>query len=176
MALFFGIAVFTLVEDAALIIWLLLVRAGQRVGGVATLVVGFFVEHVIAQKVKGGPVTGRIAGRIGVNAVVETVVWVVWLLLWPISRIAATAWLYATLVVEHSLTDNIFHVRPLFSQLLNRHVLGFTALETIGSTAWLAFADAGRAAIGIAFLVVFQYAEHARAIALGRRPVNSLRD
>src|SRR5437016_4545347 len=168
MALFFGIAVFTLVDDAALIIWLLLVRAGERVGGVATLIVGFFVEHVIAQKVKGGPVTGRIAGRIGVNAVVETVVWVVWLVLWPISRIAATAWLYATLVVEHSLTDNIFHDRPLFSHLLNRHVLGFTA--------WLAFVDAGRAAVGIAFLVVFQYAEHARAIALGRRPVNSLRD
>lgn len=170
MTFTWGIAVFTVVEDAALVIWLALVRAGQRVGGVAALLVGFFVEHVIAQRVKGGPVTGKIAGQIAVNAILETVVWVVWLVLWPISRIGATAWLYATLVVEHSLTDNIFHGRPLFSRLLNRNVFGFTALETIGSTAWLALVDAGQVPVGIAILVVFQYAEHARAIALGRRP------
>ena len=147
--MFGRILVFTLVEDAALVAWLALVRAGSRILGVLVLPIGFFVEHVIADNVKtGGRLFGRVGvpfGKIAVNAVVETVVWVVWLLLWPHYQLTifgvgiplvAIVWLQVTLIVEHNLTDNIFHGRPIFSNLLNVHVVGFTTLENVGASGW----------------------------------------
>src|SRR5882672_9737634 len=115
--MFGRVLVFTLVEDAALVVWLALVRTGSRILGVLVLPIGFFVEHVIADNVKTNVRLFNIKdipfGKIAVNAVVESFIWVVWLLLWPHYQfslfgigipLAAIVWLQVALLVEHNLT------------------------------------------------------------------------
>lgn len=177
-----NIAIFTAVEDIALVAWLALVRAGQGLLGVLVLPVGLFVEHVIAYNIKRrAPLLSldtAFKGRILVNALVETAIWVVWLALWPIYTgsvfgvglpIVASLFLYPALVVEHSITDNIFHGRPIFSKLRNPKVLGFSFIEWAGATAWLGLVGAGLPFLGVIALVVAQYLEHKQALALANR-------
>lgn len=181
--MFVRVLVFTLVEDAALIAWLALVRAGRALLGGALLPIGFFVEHVIADNVKNHDslfnLRGIPYGRIAVNALLETGLWLVWLFLWPFYQFDifgvgipafAIVWLQITLHIEHNLTDNIFHGRPLFADLFNSRVLGFTTLENIGASGWLGLIGAGQPIFAIMWLIVFQQAEHMRAIVLGQRP------
>src|SRR5262245_706178 len=126
------IGVFTAVEDAALVAWLYLVRIGHRIAGVLVLPVGFFVEHVLAFNVKRKlPLTnlqGVPYGPLAINALLETAVWVIWLLLWPHYQFSvagigipafAIVFLEFALIIEHNLTDNIMHGRPVESDLLN---------------------------------------------------------
>lgn len=167
------IGIFTAVEDLALVGWLALVRAGKQLLGVLVLPVGFFVEHVIAYNVKQG--TPLLAlksvprGKILANAVLETGVWVAWLALYAVNPIAATFFLLLALVVEHSLTDNIFHGRPLFGNLLNFKTLGFSVVETVGATTWLVLIGVGAAYWGVVALVVAQFIEHKMALALAEK-------
>jgi len=189
---FAGIALFTVVEDVFLVAWLALARAtaqAARVLAAPVLAIGLFVEHVIATAVKNGDPLINLRrfdylrtlplGRLAVNAVLETGIWVVWLLLWPIYPFAlfgvgiplyASLFLFPALVVEHSLTDNIFHNRPLFANLLNPRVLRFSLSEFVGATAWLGLIGAGQPLAGVLVLVIFQFLEHLDAIAVGRRP------
>jgi len=179
----FRIALFTLIEDVTLVLWLTLVRSGSRALGALTLPVGFFIEHIVATNVKNGaPLLNLKAvplGRLAVNAVLEMVIWVVWLLLWPYYQFSiagvgipaiAIAFLELGLIVEHSLTDNIFHGRPLFTNLFSRKVIGFSTLENVAATGWLGLLGAGLPALAVTWLVIFQYLEHARAIAVGKQP------
>jgi hypothetical protein len=171
-----GLVLFTAVEVVGLVGWLALVRAGRRVLGVLVLPVTFFVEHLIAYNVKRGVGLLRLdvpAGRIAVNAVIETVVWVAWLALWMLGgvwRVVATAVLFVALVVEHSMTDNIFRGRPLFENLLNRHTFGFSAVETIGATGWIVLVDAGLGLVGVGVLAVASLIEHRMALLVAMRP------
>jgi hypothetical protein len=172
----FGLVLFTAVEVVGLVGWLALVRAGRRVLGVLVLPVTFFVEHLIAYNVKRGVGLLRLdvpAGRIAVNAVIETVVWVVWLALWMLGggwRFVATAVLFVTLVIEHSITDNIFRSQPLFNNLLNRNTFGFSAVETIGATGWIVLVDAGLGLVGVGVLAVASLIEHRMALLVAMRP------
>lgn len=175
------VAVFTAIEDIALVSWLALVRAGNRVLGVLTLPVGFFLEHVVAYNVKRGTSLFSFnvpKGKILLNAVLETGVWVTWLTLWPIYSfsvlgtgvpLVASLFLYPALVVEHSLTDNIFHNRPLTSNLVNNKVLRFSFVEWLGATLWLGLVGAGLPLLGIVALVAAQQVEHEMAIKIGQQ-------
>lgn len=181
----FGIAVFTVIEDVFLIAWLALARSMQsvlRVLAAPVLAIGLFLEHIVATNVKNGVslvnLSGVPLGRIAVNAVLETVIWVVWLVLWQFYPFAilgvgipiyAIAFLEIGLIVEHSLTDNIFHGRPLFQNLLNRRVIGFSTVENLGASIWLGLIGAGLAPLGVVALVLFQFIEHKMAIAVGKR-------
>ncbi len=172
----FGLVVFTVVEVVGLVAWLALVRSGRQVLGVLVLPVAFFIEHLIAFNVKRGVGLLRLdvpAGRIAVNAVIETVVWVAWLALWMLGgvwRVVATVVLFVTLVIEHSITDNIFRGRPLFDNLLNRNTLGFSAVETIGATGWIVLVDAGQGLVGVAVLAIASLIEHRMALSVASRP------
>lgn len=167
------VGIFTAVEDAALVGWLALVRAGQRLLGVLVLPVGFFVEHVIAYNVKRNQpllsFKGLPSGKILVNAVLETGVWVAWLALWPVNPVVASGFLVLALVVEHSLTDNIFHGRPLTTNLFNTRTIDFSLVEWAGATSWLALVDLGAAYWGVVALVVAQFVEHKLALALAEK-------
>jgi hypothetical protein len=172
----FGLVVFTVVEVVGLVAWLALVRSGRQVLGILVLPVTFFVEHLIAYNVKRDVGLLRLdvpAGRIAVNAVIETVVWVAWLAIWTLGggwRVVATVVLFVALVIEHSITDNIFRGRPLFENLLNRNTLGFSAVETVGGTGWLALVDAGLGAVGVGVLAVASLIEHRMALSVASRP------
>ncbi len=171
-----GLTLFTIVEDAALVVWLVLVRTNRQLFGILTLIVGFFVEHVVAYNVKSRAPLLRLrsvpAGYVFLNALLETfVVWVPWLVLWEIHPALAIVYVYPTLVVEHSFTDNIFHKRNLLSNLFNRKVWGFSLLEGTGCNGWLALVTYRQPVLGVVVLVVFQFLEHRMAINLGRVPV-----
>src|SRR5229473_2755223 len=137
-----GLTLFTLVEDAALVVWLVLARTNRQVFGILTLIVGFFIEHIIAYNVKSRAPLFRLqslpVGKVFLNALLETfVVWVPWLVLWGIHPALAIVYVYPVLIVEHSFTDNIFHQRPLLENLVNRRVFGFSFLEGTGCNGWL---------------------------------------
>jgi len=144
--------------------------------------VTFFVEHVIVYNVKRGTPRTRLdvpLEGIALNAVVETVVWVVWLLLWDLYPFAlfgvgvpafAILWLNVTLVLEHALTDNIFHGRPLGQHLWNPKVLGFSLVEANGANVALGLVALGPlgALLGLAVFAGSSYVEHRMALALAR--------
>src|SRR5260370_31945586 len=91
--------------------------------------VGRSIEHAIAYNVKRRASLFSLqslpAGKVFLNALLETFfVWAIWLVLWGIHPALAIVYVYPTLIVEHSFTDNIFKQPPPFSNLLNNNDWG----------------------------------------------------
>jgi hypothetical protein len=176
------IAVFTIVEGATLVIWLALVRSaagiyqvttGSLVAGIAVLIVGFTIEHIIAYNVihnrglldlQGVPV-----GQKFIVSLIETVVWAVWLVLADLNMILAAVFLTISLIIEHTLSDNVFKGRDIFSKLLDARTIGFSLVEVIGAAIWLALVQADMSVVGIAILLIASFIEHLLAVALARK-------
>ncbi len=56
------VAIFTLIEDIALAVWLALVRAGRQILGLGILFVGLVIEHILSYNVTKRRPLGQIAG------------------------------------------------------------------------------------------------------------------
>ncbi len=177
-----GIVVFTIVEVAALVIWLALVRSdagiyqvsiSSVVAGLAVLAVGITVEHVLAYNVINGRgllnFRGAPVGKKAVVSVIETAIWGLWLALTSLNAIIAAVVLAGLLIVEHTLSDNVFRDRGLFSRLIDARTIGFSIIEAAGAAIWLVLVAANQAVVGIAILAVASLIEHMMAVALGRR-------
>ena len=180
------IAVFTIVEGATLAIWLALVRseagiyqvgAGSLVAGVAVLAVGFTIEHIIAYNVihnrglldlQGVPIAQK-----AIVSLIETVIWAVWLLLANLNMILAAVVLTGLLIVEHTLSDNVFKGRDIFSKLLDARTIGFSLVEAVGAAIWLALVEANLMVLGIVILVFASFIEHTLAVDLARKQPTS---
>jgi len=67
------------------------------------------------------------------------------------------------------LSDNVFKDKGLFSRLADRRTIGFSIIEAVGATIWLALVQDNLAVVGIAVLTVGALIEHTMAVALGRR-------
>ena len=178
------IAVFTIVEGLTLVIWLALVRSaagiyqvgtGSLVAGIAVLAVGFTIEHIIAYNVihnrrlldlQGVPI-----GQKFVVSLIETVIWALWLVLANLNMILAAVALTGLLILEHTLSDNVFKGRDIFSKLLDPRTIGFSLVEAVGAAIWLALVQANLAVVGILILVVASFIEHTLAVALGRKTI-----
>lgn len=176
------IAIFTIVEGVTLVIWLALVRSdagiyqvstGSLVGGLAVLVVGFTIEHIIAYNVihnrglldlQGVPIAQK-----AVVSLIETVIWAVWLVLADLNMIVSTIVLTVLLILEHTLSDNVFKGRDIFSKLLDARTIGFSLVEVVGAAIWLALVQSNMAVLGIVILVVASFIEHTLAVALARK-------
>lgn len=176
------IGIFTIVEGVALVTWLALVRSdagiyqvstGSLVTGLAVLVVGFTIEHIIAYNVihnrglldlQGVPIAQK-----AVVSLIETVIWAVWLVLADVNMIVAAVVLTGLLILEHTLSDNVFKGRGIFSKLLDARTIGFSVVEAVGAAIWLALVEANLAVVGIVILVVASFIEHLLAVALGRK-------
>jgi len=171
------IAVFTIIEGVTLVAWLALARGaantGSRLAALAVLVVGFTIEHIVAYNVihnrgllelQGAPI-----GKKAVVSLIESVIWAVWLILADMNAIVATLVLAGLLVVEHTLSDNVFRGKDIFSKLLDAHTIGFSLIEAVGAGIWLALVDANMAVVGIAILVAASFIEHTLAVALSRK-------
>jgi hypothetical protein len=171
------ISVFTIVEGATLVAWLALVRGQANIGliiaGLAVLAVGFTIEHLLAYNViherglldlRGAPL-----GRKAVVSVIETAIWAVWLILAELNAIVAAVVLAGLLIVEHTLSDNVFKSRGLFSRLIDTRTIGFSVIEAAGAAIWLALVQANLAIVGIVILLVASFIEHSMAVALGRK-------
>ncbi len=171
------IAVFTIVEGVTLVVWLALARGAGNIGSMiaafAVLVVGFTVEHIVAYNVihnrglfelQGAPILKK-----SVVSLIESTIWVLWLILVGINAIAAALALAGLLVVEHTLSDNVFKGKDLFSKLLDARTIGFSLIEAVGAGIWLALVDRNMAILGIAILAVASFLEHDLAVALARK-------
>jgi len=176
------IAIFTIVEGVTLVLWLALVRSdagiyqvstGSLAAGLAVLVVGFTIEHLVAYNViherglldlQGAPI-----GQKAVVSLIESAIWALWLVLANINAVIAAIVLTGLLVLEHTLSDNVFKGRGLFSKLLDARTIGFSLIEAVGAGIWLALVEANLAVVGVAILVVASFIEHTLAVALARK-------
>lgn len=175
------ISIFTTVEVITLVVWLILAlqaeNAIQGIIAVAVLIGGFTLEHLITYNVihnrplfdfRGLPIGQKL-----VVSVIETTLWVIWLIIlqaevidYQIGIAIATVFLFATLLIEHTISDNVFTHRPLFSRIIEPRTIGFTIIEAVGAGIWFAFHDAGFAVIGIIILFVASFSEHQLAVRL----------
>lgn len=171
------IAIFTLVETVALATWLAVVRGaantGSMIAGLAVLAVGFTVEHILAYNVIHGrgllDLRGVPIAQKAVVSVIETGIWAVWLVLTDLNPIVAAVVLAGLLIVEHTLSDNVFKGKGLFSRLIDGRTIVFSLIEAVGAAIWLALVVANLAIVGIIVLLGASFVEHLLAVALGRR-------
>lgn len=176
------IATFTVVEVAALVIWLTLVRgeAGPFqmdsvliAAGLAILALGITIEHLLSYNVINKrplfKLGGLPAGKKLVVSVIETGIWAIWLILSGTTPLVAALVLAVLLVFEHTFSDNVFKDSGVFSRLLNVRTVGFSLIEAAGAAVWLALVGAGQQIAGIAVLVLTSFIEHTMAVNLGRR-------
>ena len=171
------IAIFTIVETVALATWLALVRGaantGSTIAGLAVLAVGFTVEHILAYNVIHGrgllDLRGVPIAQKAVVSVIETGIWALWLVLTDLNPIVAAVVLAGLLIVEHTLSDNVFKGKGLFSRLIDGRTIVFSLIEAVGAAIWLALVQADLMVVGIVILLVASFIEHLLAVALGRR-------
>jgi len=170
------------VEGVTLVVWLALVRSnagiyqvstGSLVAGLAVLVVGFTIEHIIAYNVihnrgllelQGVPIAQK-----AVVSLIETIIWALWLVLADLNMIVAAVVLTGLLILEHTLSDNVFRGRDIFSKLLDARTIGFSLIEAVGAAIWLALVEANLAVVGVMILVIASFIEHMLAVALARK-------
>ena len=181
------IAVFTVVEVAALAIWLAFVRGdagsfqadtGSIVAGVGVLAVGITIEHLLSYNVINKrpllKISGLPVGKKLVVSVLETGIWAIWLILADLNALAAALVLAVLLIFEHSFSDNVFRGRGIFSRLLNVRTIGFSVIEAAGAAVWLSFVGAGQQIAGLGVLFVASFIEHTMAVNLGRKQTVSI--
>ena len=189
------IGLFTGVETVALVAWLALVADAPLVSraaavGLAVLVGGLLVEHVITDLAVNGPNLSLPFGKVVLVSASEALLWVGWLAI--AERVAglrgslvAGAVLAVLLVPQHSVEDNVLRGRGAFSSVLTSGTVGFSVLEAASGTAWLLLvtrdaalearlADLGLpgvdvAVVGVAVLAVGLFFEHVVGVAFARR-------
>ena len=176
------IAVFTVVEVAALAIWLVLVRDDAGISqvepsstiiGVAILAGGITIEHLLSYNVINSrpllKIGGLPVGRKLVVSIIETGIWALWLILADLNALAAALVLAVLLIFEHTFSDNVFKDRGVFSRLVDLRTVGFSIIEAAGAAVWLGFVGAGQEILGIVVLLVTSYVEHTMAVNLSRK-------
>lgn len=172
------IALFTVIETAALAIWLRFVRGEPIVStavaiGLGVLVVGLIVEHLLTDVAVNGFDPGFPFGAIAVLSISETVLWGIWL---EVAEsvggiggfVVAFVILAVLLVPQHTIEDNVLQGRDLLGDLIDVNTAGFSLVESAGATVWLALVlrpdlvggslagiDAALAGLGILAIALF---------------------
>lgn len=178
-----GIVVFTAVEVVTLVVWLALALVAddvlESIIAVIVLIVGFTLEHLITFNVihkrplfdfRGLPVEQK-----AVVSLIETGIWVVWLVLARMEifvgfeHIVAGVALAGLLIIEHTVSDNVFRRKRLFERLANKRTIGFSIIEAAGATIWLALIDIDFAVVGLVVLAAASFVEHNMAVNLALR-------
>ncbi len=178
-----GIVVFTAVEVVTLVVWLALALIATDVLisilAIVVLIIGFTIEHLITFNVihnrslfdfRGLPVAQK-----AVVSLIETAIWVVWLVIARLDvfdgfePVIAAVVLTGLLIIEHTLSDNVFRRKRLFERIADRRTIGFSIIEGAGAAIWLALIDIDLALVGIAVLAVASFIEHNLAVNLALR-------
>lgn len=165
-----GIIVFTIIELAALVGWLALVLQGNNIAGIAVLVIGLILEHIVSYNVfNKRPLfnfSGISLGGLLLISATESLIWVVWLVLSQgsgiISIIIGAVFLVITMFFQHSVERNVFLSKPLFDRIVKTEVIGFTVIEAVAAAVWLFFVlDPGMSdIIGAGILGIGLLVEH----------------
>ena len=178
-----GIVVFTAVEVVTLVVWLILALEASdalfSILAVLVLIGGLTLEHLITYNVihkrslfdfRGLPV-----GQKAVVSLIETGIWVVWLVIarqdiaGGFEHVIAAVVLFGLLIIEHTISDNVFTGRKLFERLADKRTIGFSIVEAAGAAIWLVLIDVDLAILGIIVLAVASFLEHNLAVNLALR-------
>lgn len=106
-------------------------------------------------------------GEVIVFSALETGIWAVWLLLWAVPSIGITVavtFLFAALVVEHTVSKNVHERRGLFDEFFNFDVVPHTIVEVVACSGWLLLVREGQPIWGIAVLFAGSLIEHVIAV------------
>lgn len=171
-----GILLFTVIEVETLIIWLFVAREVNQILAIAILFVGLLLEHIVQYNIislrgffnlNSFPILS-----VGTFTLLETFIWVVWLLLSGYSLVIAGAFLFAGLIIEHTGADNVFKawILSTFKPLVKIETIGFILIEALGGTLWLFFVLDEKILLGIGVLSVGSITEHIQEVRLGRMP------
>ena len=178
-----GIVVFTAVEVVTLVVWLILALEASdalfSILAVLVLIGGLTLEHLITYNVihkrslfdfRGLPV-----GQKAVVSLIETGIWVVWLVIarqdiaGGFEHVIAAVVLFGLLIIEHTISDNVFTGKKLFERLADKRTIGFSIVEAAGAAIWLVLIDVDLAIIGVIVLAVASFLEHNLAVNLALR-------
>lgn len=159
-----GLVTFTVLEFLALVLWE--PRAATLLG-VGILVVGLFLEHIVAFNNFQGEksflklfVPRQGFKLFGLSAS-EAVVWAVWLMVALAGMpVVAFGILFAGIFLQHNAELNVFLGRKAFSKLLNPRVALFTLIESASGAIWLALIQQGRPALAATVLALGLLTEH----------------
>lgn len=184
MSLNLRILIFTIVEVAALVGWLILAfQVDDILSGILAVVVligGFTLEHLITYNVvHKRPLfnfSGLPIGQKFVVSIVETGIWVTWLIIMRLevfdlgtNLLIASVFMFVTLLIEHTLSDNVFTKRGLFERIFTKQVIGFTIIETVAAGIWIGLAiGTDYVVVGIIILFIGSFAEHQLAVNLSQ--------
>lgn len=178
-----GIVVFTAVEVVTLVVWLILALEASdalfSILAVLVLIGGLTLEHLITYNVihkrslfnfRGLPV-----GKKAVVSLIETGIWVVWLVIarqdiaGGFEHVIAAVVLFGLLIIEHTISDNVFTGKKLFERLADKRTIGFSIVEAAGAAIWLVLIDVDLAIIGVIVLAGASFLEHNLAVNLALR-------
>lgn len=178
-----GIVVFTAVEVVTLVVWLILALEASdalfSILAVLVLIGGLTLEHLITYNVihkrslfdfRGLPV-----GQKAVVSLIETGIWVVWLVIarqdiaGGFEHIIAAVVLFGLLIIEHTISDNVFTGKKLFERLADKRTIGFSIVEAAGAAIWLVLIDVDLAILGVIVLAIASFLEHNLAVNLALR-------
>jgi len=176
------IGIFTAIEVITLVVWLVIALAATDVFSsilaAVVLIAGFTVEHIISYNVinrrrlldlHGVPIAQK-----AVVSVIETIIWILWLALAGTDAfdasdaLIAAAVLAGLLIIEHTLSDNVFKNRRLFERIADKRTIVFSIIESSGATIWLVLVQTDLGILGIVILAAASFIEHIMAVALGR--------
>lgn len=148
-----GITAFTVVEAAALALWL--VGVGDIVAvavpptvGVAVLAGGLFVGGVFAYVTVNGARSSKPTLALALLAASKTALWVGWLLVAVqiggiVGPIAAGVALTVFLVPQHTFENNVLRRTGAFSAVIDRPAARYSVIEAAGGTTCFLLATKG---------------------------------
>jgi hypothetical protein len=155
-----GLAIFTVIETAALAGWLKLTSSGSLLAFIL-LLVGLILEHIRSSKLRRGSVDQISVGAV---SLVEAVTWAGWLMLTSLSSYLAGVALFIGLAAGHVLETNMLKKQPLFTNFFksfkNKLILSTTGIETAVGIVWLSLTLAGNPLLAIAVLFGGLFIEH----------------
>ncbi len=164
-----GIAGFTIVEVAGLVVWLILALQGQGLLGLGILFVALTGEHLITDVVIGRTSGLPILPILAFSGI-ETAIWGIWLLIAQgVNPYVAAVFLAVSLLVEHTLSDNVFRGQPLFSRIVELRTAGFTVIEVVAATVWLILVLQGQPIVGAVVMLIGSFIEHNVAVRVAAR-------
>lgn len=154
----------TLIETVGLVAWLALVDGGLGLAGALVLLGALYFEHAVS--FKGALVPAR-NSRILSLSVIETAVWVVWLLLaTSVNPVVGVVFLFVGMLVLHTMEFNSWWGLSSFHnwKRLGKRIAFLTALEAVGGALWLGFVRAEAGVVGVVLLIVALYLEHQQQV------------
>jgi hypothetical protein len=164
-----GLAVVTIAEVGGLIIWLRLSDPVQTLAGFAALIGGEAIEwSLLAYMIAKSPLSHPLkVGRVKTGqvmtagiAVLESTLWVTWLLLIPrIGLLYATISVAVAMHIKHDLDIAVFTGRSPFSLFDARDIVA-SALEMGGAAIWFVLTISGNELLGAFVLLVCITIEH----------------